>query len=190
MPKATCSEELCPELVHARGLCKRHYSYRQKGLHLPAICQTSGCPNERPRVNGRRYCDECRDRLRRDGDARRKRDGRVNGRQAEYERRSHLKRFGLTPADVDACPACEACGSTEVPQRWGTWYGDHDHSCCKRGCRKCFRGLVCTDCNLRRITALENEADEVLRSLAQFEAHSPLARVAQFLLKHRQLRLV
>lgn len=185
---STCSADGCIADVHARGLCKRHYEYQRRGLHLAARCQSDGCSNERPRVNGRRYCDECRDERRREND----RDAKARNRtlQPGWDRRSKWARFGVTPAQVDAHALCDACGTDDPVSRWGTWFGDHDHRCCERGCPKCFRGLVCMDCNVRRITALENEPDALLIHLARAQCDSPLARVAQFLLDHRRLRSV
>lgn len=38
------------------------------------------------------------------------------------------------------------CASCDRPFE-GLLVFDHDHSCCKRGCPVCFRGLLCPDCN-------------------------------------------
>ncbi len=153
-----------------------------------AICQNAECTNERPRINGRRFCDGCRDERRRRSD----REIKAKNRQLQpgWERTSRWSRFGITPEFVDVCEACEACGAAEAGGQWGTWHGDHDHACCKRGCRKCFRGLVCMECNTGRIRVLDREPLAVLEHLARFGGDSALARTARFLLKHRQLKLV
>ena len=59
---------------------------------------------------------------------------------------------GLSPADVRAAVAAQngVCAICHKPPRRG-WTTDHDHSCryCggKVGCRRCFRALLCDNCN-------------------------------------------
>ena len=57
---------------------------------------------------------------------------------------------------------CEIC-STDEPGVKG-WHVDHDHSCCpgRRSCGKCFRGILCSNCN----TALGLLGDSIDRLLA------------------------
>jgi len=57
---------------------------------------------------------------------------------------------GISIEWYDAQPkVCGICGTTE-PSKKG-WCIDHDHSCCgygvRKGCHKCVRGLLCTQCN-------------------------------------------
>jgi hypothetical protein len=40
---------------------------------------------------------------------------------------------------------CGICGRPPQKQRL---HMDHNHSCCKRGCEECIRGLLCSRCNL------------------------------------------
>ncbi len=42
--------------------------------------------------------------------------------------------------------ACSICQITR-PGAKG-WAFDHSHKCCPRGCDKCFRGLLCSSCNM------------------------------------------
>jgi len=42
---------------------------------------------------------------------------------------------------------CGIC-KTKAPGGLGGWHFDHDHRCCKKGCPKCFRGVLCSSCNL------------------------------------------
>ena len=75
-------------------------------------------------------------------------------------RRDSLARYGLTFEEFDRRLAaqggkCAICRTTE-PGGTGRdgprgWHIDHDHACCptrKRSCGKCFRGILCSNCNL------------------------------------------
>jgi len=46
---------------------------------------------------------------------------------------------------------CKICGTTEPGHQRKNFAIDHDHICCpntEKHCGKCFRGLLCTRCNL------------------------------------------
>jgi hypothetical protein len=102
-------------------------------------------------------CKDCRNTYSREWDA-------ANpGRTLANDRRSHLKRYGLTLEVYDvavkrAGGVCEmpGCGATE-PGRRGEWHIDHDHDCCpgRKSCGKCLRGLLCNSCNTGYVPGLE-----------------------------------
>lgn len=91
----------------------------------------------------------------------------VNQRQREYRAKNleavrqkaadrHLKNMGLTRVEFDALLSlqgnkCAICDRTE-PGGKGRWHVDHDHDCSehgpKRACQKCYRGLLCFNCNV------------------------------------------
>jgi hypothetical protein len=61
--------------------------------------------------------------------------------------REKLRRFGLTQEWYDTQPkVCGICSSI-TPRGKADWSFDHDHKCCKLGCPKCFRGILCRFCN-------------------------------------------
>lgn len=43
---------------------------------------------------------------------------------------------------------------------------DHDHSCCKKGCRRCVRGLLCQHCNMA--LGFARDSARTLRGLADY----------------------
>ena len=64
--------------------------------------------------------------------------------------------MGLTRVEFDALLSlqgnkCAICDRTE-PGGKGRWHVDHDHDCSehgpKRACQKCYRGLLCFNCNV------------------------------------------
>ena len=67
-----------------------------------------------------------------------------------------LKTFHRSLLKKAGRPKPERC---EVCNQPGRIHFDHDHACCKYGCRKCFRGWICDHCNW----ALGNVEDDVLR---------------------------
>lgn len=73
-------------------------------------------------------------------------------------------RYGITKEQFEAKLAeqhglCAVCG-TDEPGVKG-WHVDHDHACCpgRRACGKCFRGILCSNCN----TALGLMNDDIAR---------------------------
>lgn len=59
-----------------------------------------------------------------------------------------LRRFGLPISWLEWTDTnCGIC-RTRDPGGKGAWHFDHDHRCCKKGCSKCFRGLLCHNCNV------------------------------------------
>ena len=89
--------------------------------------------------------------------------------QHAYNRKRVIERHGLTVEEYalfldtygHGCYACGYSGSTPLSI-------DHDHSCCpgQNGCRKCFRGLLCSHCN--RILGLASDNSDTLRKLAEY----------------------
>lgn len=58
-----------------------------------------------------------------------------------------LERMGLPRNWYDLQPKiCGICGTADAGGR-GRFSIDHDHTCCKKGCHKCVRGLLCNHCN-------------------------------------------
>jgi len=43
---------------------------------------------------------------------------------------------------------CGICGNEKPGGKDNQWAIDHDHKCCKKGCRNCVRGLLCNACNM------------------------------------------
>lgn len=88
----------------------------------------------------------------------RQRDYRVKNLEAVRQKAAdrHLKNMGLSRVEFDALLSlqggkCAICDRTE-PGGKGRWHVDHDHDCSehgsKRACHKCFRGLLCFNCNV------------------------------------------
>lgn len=77
-------------------------------------------------------------------------------RPAAYTRIERLRNYGMTVEQWEAIfeaqgRRCKICGCTE-PGGPGVagWHVDHDHACCparKRSCGKCWRGILCSNCN-------------------------------------------
>lgn len=77
----------------------------------------------------------------------------------EHKRRSHLKRYGITPEQYDEMLAeqggcCAACGTTE-PGGKGDFHVDHCHDSGE------VRGLLCNNCN-RGLGLLGDDLDGVM----------------------------
>jgi hypothetical protein len=78
----------------------------------------------------------------------------LGGQDPEHARMISLRRHGLTPEEFARRLAaqggrCKIC-RTGDPGASG-WHVDHDHACCntrKRSCGKCFRGILCSHCNI------------------------------------------
>ncbi len=85
------------------------------------------------------------------------------GRRRNYDRKSLLKKHGITPEEFDAMLAeqdglCAICG-TDEPGGYGIFHVDHCHDTGK------VRGLLCHHCNLG-IGNLGDDADRVLSAAA------------------------
>ena len=72
------------------------------------------------------------------------------------------RRWGFTYAKLIQMygDKCGICGEYETAlSRWSNEVKrlqvDHDHNCCKRGCVKCLRGLLCLSCN-KKLYAIED----------------------------------
>ena len=80
-------------------------------------------------------------------------------------------RYGLSRAEINervesqggVCRICQ----TKPSNRRG-WHFDHDHSCCPgdRSCGKCFRGMLCGNCNVG--LGHFNDKPELLRAAASY----------------------
>ena len=88
-------------------------------------------------------------------------------RYKELQRRSHLKKYGLTPESYDAMleaqdGGCRVCGAPSNLQI------DHDHGCCpgKESCGKCVRGILCGPCNT--VLGMVNDNPARLSSLIKY----------------------
>lgn len=82
--------------------------------------------------------------------------------EKQGQRLRRLKRVGVDISWWEAHGnACGICGSAD-PKGRGCFHLDHDHSCCKKGCRRCFRGVLCHNCNV----GLGNFKDDPKRLLA------------------------
>ncbi len=66
------------------------------------------------------------------------------------------KKFGITANELKSLYEeqnwkCGLCKETEIRiSDQGMSHAlsvDHEHSCCKHGCRKCIRGILCNECN-------------------------------------------
>lgn len=58
-----------------------------------------------------------------------------------------LRRFGIGESDL-ASARCGICETDKPEGGRGGWHIDHDHRCCTYGCVKCFRGILCGNCNM------------------------------------------
>lgn len=90
------------------------------------------------------------------------------------EHRTYLNRkltkFGLTPEwyenETKECAICES----KTPGRKADWAFDHDHNCCASGCSKCFRGILCHDCNTG-IGFLKDNISRLLSAIFYLESY-------------------
>lgn len=79
----------------------------------------------------------------------------VAKKRPEYRRRENfcrslrkLRKAGLGIEWLDQQGGkCGICNTTEPGGR-GSWHIDHDHCCCKAGCERCIRGILCHSCNV------------------------------------------
>lgn len=58
-----------------------------------------------------------------------------------------LKRYGISEAFYNEL-AERGCGICGMMVAYRAFDLDHNHNCCERGCRLCFRGLLCPGCNM------------------------------------------
>lgn len=65
-------------------------------------------------------------------------------------RRATLARHGITQEDYDRQLAKQGgcCAICRSPHGKTNFAFDHDHDHCQRGCKVCWRGLLCKKCNL------------------------------------------
>lgn len=97
--------------------------------------------------------------------------------------RARDKRLGLTEGQYDTVFAlqnglCSICSRPEkAVSKTGRSYrlvGDHDHSCCpgEQTCGKCFRGLICRNCNVLLGMAEDNPL--ILKAALLYLERSPI----------------
>jgi hypothetical protein len=105
------------------------------------------------------------------------RDKRATSPDPLRSRRESLARYGLTFEEFDVMLAaqggrCKICGTTEPGDvRAGPrgWHVDHYHTCCntrKRSCGKCFRGIICSNCN--RALGLLGDDEAVVQAMLDY----------------------
>lgn len=134
-----CYLEFCDELATYAGTkeCKGHYMQRHVNkIHPPKPLRKLSDHSGECQVPG---CTRT-----------------VNKARLCIPHRKKANRYKLTPDEVIDLPQeCAVCGSTE------SLHIDHDHTCCDTDytCGKCFRGVLCKQCNL----ALGNVEDSVER---------------------------
>lgn len=185
--KVECGQDGCTNAVHSKGLCQNHYRQakrRERGLYKRGpkpdptkprsrhrekeerhlLVLGGECPSghaltedtvyQYPRNNGsvRLVCKQCR---KRNGHKKRLSQYRIT--EEEYE-------TALEEQDY----ACKVCAAPFGDTKTDMPHIDHDHSCCpsRRSCGKCFRGLLCSNCN----NALGYAKDDpsTLRRLADY----------------------
>ena len=100
-------------------------------------------------------CQPCVDSYRRWYDAQ-SADPELTERRRRRTRQAYLRQVGITPEQYERQLALQGdrcanphCNAVEPGRGKTNWCIDHDHSCCPgpRTCGKCFRGLLCADCN-------------------------------------------
>lgn len=101
--------------------------------------------------------------------------GRNPERVAFLKRRSHLKRYGLTPDQYDMLLAAQGgvCAICTTPPGQQLLAVDHDHNCCpdtRRSCGRCVRGLLCSKCN-RQLGWIEGRLSQILNYLGRTATH-------------------
>ena len=81
-----------------------------------------------------------------------------------YNLQVRLLRFGLSAIQYDKLPKiCGICDKTDPGTANGSWHFDHDHRCCKKGCKLCFRGLLCWSCN-SSLGKFNDDPDTLIRA--------------------------
>ena len=148
MDKLKCSVSGCDftptRLI--KGLCTRHYERQRKTGSIGVATRISDSW-------GSCVISQCKDKAGPTG-ACRKHWHKVNS--PLKSRKRNLKNKGLTLDQYqelltkqEGC--CKVCGAKEPGHKRKNFAVDHDHSCCSSvdyTCGKCFRGLLCTRCNL------------------------------------------
>jgi hypothetical protein len=134
--------------------CTTRQQYERRKVKPCSLC---GGPKER--LERARLCEACRP-------------------WASYVR--HLRQHGLTPADYVAIlkaqgGGCAICAGPPGGKRLGI---DHDHSCCpgRASCGRCVRGVLCEECNLRRLPRFGDDA-VLLMSAVYYLLNPPAKRV-------------
>lgn len=189
-----CIVENCKNKLFSKGMCQKHYtrnyrygdvSFFKQNKNQPDQCEINGCEEK---SLSRNLCSPHYARWKRDGDSFSKdpikKIIRYNGtepciipnctnkakvkmlcRQHYQQQSKHKILFSKILNDF--ARGCFACGSIE------SLCLDHDHLICqeKAVCDKCYRGILCRDCNLAIGQIKENS--NTLRKLANYiDQHS------------------
>lgn len=64
----------------------------------------------------------------------------------------HIEKYGISADEYAALletqgDGCAICGASSYGTQGLRLHIDHDHACCKTGCRECVRGILCAGCN-------------------------------------------
>ena len=129
-----------------KGMCIRHYERLR-------VTGNVGAPTKISDSHGFCYKPNCGDKAGPTGACRKHWH---NKNSPNKHRNRSLRLKGLTQEKYDEIlkgqnNGCKICGVTEPGHQRKNFAIDHDHSCCpntEKHCGKCFRGLLCTRCNL------------------------------------------
>ena len=148
MTTLKCSVPNCdfsPKRI-VKGMCIRHYErVRLKG--------EVGPPTKLSDSYGKCYKETCTEKAGPTGACRKHWHNKNN---PERSRIRALRLKGLSKEQYDSLLkeqnySCKICGAKEPGHERKNFAVDHDHTCCPgttTTCGKCYRGLLCTRCNL------------------------------------------
>ncbi len=101
----------------------------------------------------------------------------LKARRRINKRKNTIKMFGLTLDQYNDLvkKGCKACETKDWNGK--TPHLDHDHSCCphKKGCPKCFRGLLCDICNL--LMGIAKDSSERLSKATNYAKQCELKKL-------------
>lgn len=138
-----CFHDSCNRTPISRGYCQAHYVQFNK----------NGFTKDLKVYNSRNRGDIC------------KISGCNKDTQTMGYCRSHymLSRNHERSIDGVQDSSCEACGVTGRRM-----HIDHDHSCCPQGksCKRCYRGILCSQCNMA--LGLLHDNIDTIKLLAEY----------------------